>query len=111
VIDRLDAICGFAPDHEIEVARAWLLSGALVGRDAELDQLRRDIEAVTRRAGGAVLVEAPSGVGKSRLLTEAGYWGQLAGALVLRARGESTAAEPYAVVRQLVRQLFAQDPL
>jgi Protein kinase domain/AAA ATPase domain len=111
VIDRLDAICGLAPDHEIEVARAWLLSGALVGRDAELEQLRRDIDGVGHGAGAAILIEAPSGVGKSRLLREAGWYGQLAGALVLRARAELAAFEPYAVVRQLVRQLFAQDPL
>ncbi|HWB80767.1 MAG TPA: serine/threonine-protein kinase, partial [Nannocystaceae bacterium] len=111
VIDRIDAICGFIPDQEIEVARGWLLSGAIVGRDAELAQLRADIDAATRGSGGAVLIEAPSGVGKSRLLKEAGWCGQIAGALVLRARAETAAAEPYAVVRQLVRQLFAQDPL
>ncbi|HET6585526.1 MAG TPA: AAA family ATPase [Nannocystaceae bacterium] len=110
VIDRLDAISGVPPDPEVDVARGWLQSAALVGRDDELAQIRVEIESATRGSGGALALEGPSGLGKSRLLREAGWAGQLAGALVLRARGQAEATEPYAAVRQLVRQLFSLSP-
>ncbi len=110
VIDRLDAITGVPPDPEVDVARGWLLSAALVGRDDELAQVRVEVESAVHGSGGAVLLEGAAGCGKTRLLREAGWIGQLAGALVLRARGQAEATEPYAAARQLVRQLFSLAP-
>ena len=56
------------------------------------------------------MIEASTGTGKTRLLREAGLEGQLAGALVLSARGVGEGAAPYDVLRQLIRELFRKSP-
>lgn len=132
VVDRLGAIAGLDRDPELAVVAGYLASGAMIGRDAELQQLRRRIRRLTRspgeprlsepalgpateeagprrNRGGAVAIVAPSGAGKSRLLREASLEGQLAGAAVAHVACE-TARGPYATVRALARALVATAP-
>ena len=68
VLERLthDAVLTVEPSSE-EVA--W--EPPLVGRDAELEQVRDAISALTRREGGVVLIEGAEGGGRSRLLRAA----------------------------------------
>lgn len=110
VIARLDAVAGLDEDHELDVAQGWLQSARLVGRAAELDRIRQVVEETSRGQGALVVVEGPSGVGKTRLLREAGVYAQLAGATVLRGRGRGVGYAPYDLVRQLVRELLRACP-
>jgi hypothetical protein len=103
-----------------EPVRAWEATGArsqpsremalgalrapMLGRDAELARLQRAIEAIVA-AGGAdrVVIVAPPGVGKSRLLAELAAG--TTSATVLRARVRPQATAPYETVAQLFADL------
>lgn len=89
-----------------------MASGALHERADELAIFDRAIAATRDGQGGLVLVEAPAGAGKTRLLAEAVRAADAAGLTVLRATGgELEATFPFGVVRQLLeRRVRALDP-
>ncbi|MFW6050668.1 MAG: protein kinase domain-containing protein [Myxococcota bacterium] len=101
VIERLNGIAGLEADPKGEVASGWLQSAALVGRQREMDAVRGTLRAAVGGEGGALVLEAPSGMGKSRLLREAGLEGQLSGATVLRAEAPTVERGPYALLADL----------
>jgi tetratricopeptide (TPR) repeat protein len=109
VIERLGAIGGVARVPELETARGYLASATLVGRAAEMAELRAALDSATLGSGRAFLVEGPSGMGKSRLLRELSLEAQLAGATVLGAEGGANRG-PWGVLRQLVVELLAACP-
>jgi hypothetical protein len=110
VIDRLGGIAGLPPAPEAEAARGWLVSAALVGRQKELNKIRKWIDRTTEGEGGALLIEAPSGTGKSRLLREAAVEAQIAGCTVIRAGSDAAGRGPYGILRELSRELLAIAP-
>ena len=83
------------------------LKAPMLGRDAELGRLHDAIEAVSseRRADRIVIV-APPGVGKSRLLAELAA---TTSATVLRARVRPQATAPYETVAQLLAAADTTD--
>ncbi|HVE83016.1 MAG TPA: protein kinase, partial [Myxococcales bacterium] len=110
VIDRLAPLSGpQAAGHE-EAAGAYLASPPLVGRQREQAQLKRWVHKALGGDQEALVLDAGAGMGKTRLLAEVAMEAQLAGAVVLRADGEQPADAPYAVVRQLLRELFRASP-
>ncbi len=110
VIDRLGAIGGLAPAPEVEVARGYLASAGLVGRSVEMDALKRRVAKANRSDGGAVVLEAPSGRGKSRLLRELALEAQVSGATAVSADSESAGRGPYGLLRALSRSLLTAAP-
>jgi class 3 adenylate cyclase/tetratricopeptide (TPR) repeat protein len=77
----------------------------IVGRDRELEVLRRAIDDARRAAGGTVELVGETGSGKSRLLGEALEFGT--GMRVLHATCEVfTRDTPYSTWRELLRQLL-----
>jgi tetratricopeptide (TPR) repeat protein len=84
VIERLNAIAGLPSDEEPQAAASYFWSTALVGREAHLDQIQGAVRAAVGGRGSALIVHGPSGVGRSRLLTEACLQAQLAGATVIQ---------------------------
>ena len=75
------------------------LQAPMLGRDAELGRLHDAVEAVsTDRVAGRIVIVAPPGVGKSRLLIELGA---TTSATVRRARVRPQATAPYETVAQL----------
>jgi hypothetical protein len=110
VIDRLDAILGASDATDERAAFAWLHSSALVGRDAEVARIRGVVDGAIAGHGGAVLIEGGAGLGRSRLLREAAWHAQTAGALVLHAQRDRGNDEPYGVVRRIVRRFVAAAP-
>ncbi|RKS72585.1 putative ATPase [Motilibacter peucedani] len=85
--------------------------GDLADRDAELAALRAVVADALAGAGGAVVVEGPAGIGKSRLLVEARRMALAHDALVLSARGSALEREyGFGVVRQLVEPLLLDPP-
>jgi tetratricopeptide (TPR) repeat protein len=106
VADRLSAIAQLdAP--EVDLVGGYVASAALIGRDREMEQMRRHISHAAKGEGGFVLVNAPSGVGKSRLLRESLFEAQLAGATVVSASSDSASHGPYGLFREVARGLLA----
>lgn len=103
VIERLSAIAELPAAPELEAAQGYVRSTVLVGRERELELARKRIERAAAGQGGALVIEGRSGMGKTRLLHEIELEAKLAGAVVLH--GEGGAAGPYALVRELARQL------
>ncbi len=110
VIDRLVAIAGLPPVQEAEVARGYLASAAIVGRQREIQALKKRIERTVGGEGGAVILQAPSGRGKSRLLREVGLEAQVAGATVLSVGSDAAGRGPYGLVRALAKSLLDVAP-
>jgi hypothetical protein len=108
VIERLGAIGGLAPAPELEVARGYAHSAELVGRRREVGIARTHIGRALTGRGGVLLVEGDSGMGKTRLLREIELEAKLAGAFVVRARGDADGA--YGVVRELAETLVSRSP-
>jgi Rad3-related DNA helicase len=78
-------------------------------RDEELARIGELIAGARAGSGRLALIEAPAGVGKTRLLDEACEAGEAAGLRVLRARGvELERAFAFGVVRQLLEGVLAE---
>jgi hypothetical protein len=111
VIERLSVIGGLpSAPAALADARGHLASAPLIGRDAELAAIREVIARTARGAGGVLLIEAPPGAGKSRLLREGALEAQLAGLRVARAAGAQWDRGPYGLLRAIVRELLASAP-
>jgi class 3 adenylate cyclase len=96
-------VAGFRPERSREAALGDLRA-PMIGRDGELARLLGGIGA-TR----LVLVVAPPGVGKSRLLTELASSAARSGAAVLRAQLRPDLLSPFEPVGQLVRSAGLED--
>jgi len=97
----------FAPQRSVGYVQQ-LVNGAMLERDGELARIHELIDGACHGLGRVVLIEAPAGVGKTRLIGEACRAGEIAGMQVLRARGvalERTFA--FGVVRQLFEGVLA----
>ena len=68
------------------------LRGILVERDEELGLLEQRLAAVRAGEGSVIVIEAPAGLGKSRLLTAAGDMAREAEMQVLGAQASPTVA-------------------
>ncbi|HSY42148.1 MAG TPA: serine/threonine-protein kinase, partial [Polyangia bacterium] len=105
VIARLNVVGGLAHEGGGEnerLAESFLLSPRFIGRAAHLEMVKERTEALVRGEGGALLVEASAGTGRSRLLEEICVRAQIAGACVVRvdasmSRGSRAAARALAV--------------
>ncbi len=83
----------------------------LVDRDKETSVLRRMVDDVVAGASGCILIEGPAGIGKSRLLLEAGGFARSRGARVLSARGSQLERSfAFGAVRQLFEPCIG-DPV
>ena len=82
-------------------------SACLLERARELEQIDRLLADAVGRAGRAMLIEGPAGIGKTALLEAARQRAGEHGATVLAARGgELEAHFPFGVVRQLFEPLL-----
>ena len=111
VIDRLTAIGGLEPQEVEDRGRGYLVTTDLVGREAEVEQLGRMLGAARRGKGRAVVIESPSGHGKSRLLREVGLRAQVEGLVVAEADGSAADRGPLGLLRALARSLLEVAPI
>ncbi|MDX6718174.1 MAG: hypothetical protein QOJ63_428 [Solirubrobacteraceae bacterium] len=86
-----------------ERRRRTLTDPALIARSADLRQLERQLERVSTEANGLVLLESPSGGGKSRLLEELQRSTAREDVWVVRGQGRDQAAQrPFQVLDGVV---------
>jgi len=109
VADRLSAIGQLDPP-DIDVSKGYLASAALIGRAREMERMRIRIAQSFEGKGGVVVINAPSGVGKSRLLKESALEAQLVGSTVVSASSNAASFGPYGVFREIARCLLASAP-
>ncbi len=110
VMERLSAIASLRMEEQLLVPQAYLTTPTLVGRDDSLLQVRKQVIRALRGRGGAVMVQGPPGVGRSRFLDACVLEGKLAGMAVLRADASDAHGGDYAVTRALVHQLMREIP-
>ncbi|HMJ15142.1 MAG TPA: serine/threonine-protein kinase, partial [Polyangiaceae bacterium] len=109
VIDSLNGIAGLdAREHEQE-AESYLASGALAGREKDLEQLRLRLKQTVNGEGSSVCIEGDAGVGKTRMLNELALHAQLQGATVLRVNA-ALHNEPLGVAKNLALTLLRALP-
>lgn len=108
VIDRLAQLVDL-PTDDVEVARGFLASTMMVGREREVALVRGCIAEVASGLGHCVVIEADSGTGKTRLLREVALQAQLAGLRVVEATGD-LGRTPWGVMQQLVERALAVVP-
>jgi hypothetical protein len=111
VIDWLSAIGQLAPDDASGVARSFLTSSRLCGREPERTQLTRRLQRALEGRGSAALVEGQVGSGKTRVLNEAALIGQTLGLTVVRAAARRQRGVDHPVARDLVACLQQIAPL
>jgi DNA-binding CsgD family transcriptional regulator len=83
----------------------WSRSPLVIGRDREVAELTRAIDAARASRGGAVFLVGEPGIGKSRLAAEAAGIAFAAGVRVLRGRGSTIG--PIVPFRPLTEALLA----
>jgi serine/threonine protein kinase/tetratricopeptide (TPR) repeat protein len=107
VVETLGACAGLGPDDAVEVKQAYLTTPQLMGRAAVVKELRKHMLTMQAGHGGdPLLIEGPSGIGRTRLLAELVLEGKVIGAMVLTAEAEASARGDYGVVWELLEQLF-----
>ena len=109
VFERVSAIACVGDETSAEVAQSHLVSTTLRGREREQAQLEQHLEHASRGQGGGVVVEGTSGMGKSRLLSEALLAARLRGVTTLRIDAMAH-TEPMGVMRALAGALIEQAP-
>jgi len=109
VIDRLSAAAGDRFAERLDVSRGYLASAAMVGREREMALVRACVGESIAGRGHCIVVEASSGLGKSRVLRELGLEAQLAGMRVLEVAGD-LGRSPWGVMQALVSRALALVP-
>ena len=105
VIDGLTSVADLPPEaDERRVAESYLAHPPLCGRDAALALLAGVVASAKEGAGRGLLIEGEAGLGRTALLEAAASHAQLAGTLVLRARGEGTSSA-FRLARALVEPI------
>ncbi len=106
VCDRVTAIADLEVSDARDIARSYLVTPTLVGRDDAVLRFRRRLLRATRREGSSLLLEGSGGTGRSRLLTTFLTEAKLEGMVAIYAEGAHGREGPFAVVRALARRLL-----
>ena len=98
------------PEEPLAARASYLHVPEVVGREAELELLLRALQATGRGQSRAVLLGAPAGVGKSRLLREFELRAQLAEVSVGVGQCRAEGLAPLAPIGQALRMLVPRTP-
>ncbi len=110
VMERLQAIAGIAAEEQLLVPQSYLFAPTLVGRDAQLIRIRKQVIRAMRRRGGCFFVDGASGTGRTRFLDACALEGRLAGATVLRADAGDSTAGRWGAARAVLMRLMDEEP-
>lgn len=110
VMQRLAVIAG-VPAIELEgVSQSYLSAPVVVGRDRELAILGDAMNAAFAGEGQSILIQAASGLGRSRLLDATVLEAKTSGATVLRSNATTSPQRPFSVAEELMKQLVESLP-
>jgi hypothetical protein len=109
LMEQFAALTGEPSHEQLQAAQAYLSTPSLVGRAAEIAQLRTRLHRLHSGRGGSVLFASASGMGRSRVIAACSLEAKLSGALVLPA-AVTDASGDYAVLRGLSRALLDAAP-
>lgn len=104
--DLVLLIPGITTLETAEIRESYLQAANFVGREMELRQLNRALDAALQNQGSVWLVGGESGVGKSRLIDEVRVRALVHGALVLVGQGVADGGLPYQFWRDSIRRLI-----
>src|ERR1041385_4559626 len=110
VMQRLAAMTGIERAEPARVARAYLSTPTLVGRDAVWKSLRAAMTRAFAGRGSSVLVEPKAGLGQTRVPDQAVFEAKAAGATVLRARAGLASTDDSSMAEALGNQLLRASP-
>ncbi|HMJ11823.1 MAG TPA: serine/threonine-protein kinase, partial [Polyangiaceae bacterium] len=110
VMQQLAVVAGIEHAEAVSVPRAYLSTPILQGRDETLRALRKEMERAFKGKGRAVIVEGPSGVGRSRLLHACALEAKTLGAVVLHARASAGNHRPFSLATRLSEQFARSSP-
>lgn len=110
VMQRLAALGHIREREPVNVAKAYLATPELVGRDTILTRLRQRCAEASGGHGGTIIIEGQAGMGRSRVLDVCALWAKTLGATVLKSRGSTRHASERPMSRQLAEQLIAALP-
>ncbi|HKU44219.1 MAG TPA: serine/threonine-protein kinase [Polyangiales bacterium] len=106
LIDGIDAIAGPPVERVDHAVHGYVRSKVFVGRR---DEQREIVDLLSAGAGAAVVIEAPAGLGRSRLLEELSVVGRLSGAASILVRG-GAGGRAYAAANDLALALLTAAP-
>ncbi len=109
VMERLAAIEGRPIEESLQVSHAYLSTPTLIGRDDQLERVRRKLRRAVRGRGCALLIDGASGQGRTRMLAACSLEAKVLGALVVQADAAS-ADQDFGVARSLACALLEQAP-
>ncbi|HMJ09924.1 MAG TPA: AAA family ATPase, partial [Polyangiaceae bacterium] len=110
VFDRLTALADLPASEAPEVAQAYLVSPAFVGRSRALRRFERSLLRAARGRGAALLLEGHAGVGRSRLLSHLLREAKVKGFATLRVNARDGSQNPLRIARELARGLREAEP-
>ena len=110
VMQRLAVIAGLERTEPVSVSGAYLSTPVMVGRDAAMATLEREMSRAFEGRGRGVLIQASAGLGRSRLLDAAALAAKTHGAAVLRVNGSATTTTGFRVAQALAEQLLEVAP-
>ncbi|HMI91877.1 MAG TPA: serine/threonine-protein kinase [Polyangiales bacterium] len=90
VVERLGTIAQLPVEEGDQAAQAFLITPAIVGRDAETRVVRKRLLRAANGRGGAYVVLGPPGSGRSRMLSSLALEAKLVGASVAQVRVRSS---------------------
>ncbi|MEB3223352.1 MAG: protein kinase [Candidatus Sericytochromatia bacterium] len=107
-LEELSAIAGLrATRANVEQQRSFLVASELVGREAELARLQAGLDDALAGRGSALMLGAPAGTGKSRLVAELKLRAQLAGFVVMHGHCHEGGMAPFEALREAIRPALA----
>lgn len=110
VMQRLAAIDAAPAVLQLKAATGYLVTPALVGREAARARVQRRMRRVTGGRPRSVVIEGPAGVGRTRFLDACLLEATVRGQPLVRADADDALSGDYGVVRAIARQLFWQLP-
>ncbi|MET0387148.1 MAG: protein kinase, partial [Polyangiales bacterium] len=110
VIELLTAIAGLEPDDSPAVARSFLVSSRLVGRDRACASLRSELANTMHGRGAALAIGGRAGTGRSRMLAEAALIAQTVGLSVVRLVARAQRGAASTLVGELVAGVWQAAP-
>jgi hypothetical protein len=110
VLQRLAAIAGEPIAESALIARAYLSTPVLVGRDTLQWRFHSSLERAQLAHGGGLLFEGASGLGRTRLLDSCVLEAKTSGAIVLHLAGRAAAVAAFSSAHRLAEQLLENLP-